>query len=242
MTNIQNIGGETYFYNTKSDTNQIIENTLGKLESKFNASYQKLVQTENLGRLIEKEKEWITFFITTQLLRTRVYRDVLESMRLQMKEFFKNKMLSLEFVDNLKELDEPEFVKKNHIKLMMTFPREFVPVLMKMKWVLAVNKTDLKLWTSDHPITLSNPLDTGPWSGLGIKSTGIQIHFPLSSSLVLFLVDPQVYNYRSNKLILTDKRNILNENWLQVLWSRRHLFSNTNDFDIASKMLKEILI
>lgn len=239
FVNIHNIGGETYFYDTQFDTNQIIEKTLGKLESKFNISYQKLVKSENLGRLIDKEKEWISLFIGIQLSRTRVFRDMLESQRTQMQQFFQNEELTPEFEEKIKTLDDPEFVKKIQIRLMMDMPKEFVPILMKMKWVLVVNKTDSPFWTSDHPITMSNPLDSGPWSGLGIKSRGIQIHFPLTSSLMLFLGDPQEYNYSFDKMSIDDKENVINENWLQVLWSRRHLFSNMDNFELAKKMLEK---
>ena len=237
--NIRNIGGENYFYDTQPDTNQIIEKTLGKLESKFNASYEKIIRKENIGSLIQQERRWIAFFVVTQLLRTRLFRDILTAQRKQFKEFFLKEKLTPEFEKKIRGIDDAKTIKEFHIKFMINAPTEFVPILMKMKWCLIVNKTKLPFWTSDHPITMHNPVDMGPWSGLGLKMKGIQLHFPLTPRLMLYFGDPESYKHFPSRMEMDNEENLIHENWLQVVWSRRHLFSIDDNFSLATEILQK---
>ena len=69
--------------------------------------------------------------------------------------------------------------------------------------------------------------------------TGINIYFPLSPSLVLCLCDPLFYRMLPDKVDVTDEEEVIFQNHLQVNYSTRHLFSPTNDFALAKKMISE---
>jgi len=116
--NIRNIGCEGYFYDDSKDINQLVEKTLGKLESKFNVACNKLIANENLDCLKRDEEIAAAYFVATQLLRTKEHREVIRDMIRQLtKRLAKNK-LSKEFEKELSEVGTKESIKSSHIRML----------------------------------------------------------------------------------------------------------------------------
>jgi len=65
------------------------------------------------------------------------------------------------------------------------------------------------------------------------------MHFPLSPILKLGICDPIRFNKFPANFNVTDKQNIIFANSLQVNGSARHIFSITDDFSLAEKMIRE---
>lgn len=112
----------------------------------------------------------------------------------------------------------------------------FASLLKEMKWLLVSNKTNLPYWTSDSPITRYNPHKSDIISNLGLKSSGIQLHIPISPWLVIIICDPLEYA-NMNSDILADPPNIGFKNSMQVITSKQYLFSVHDDFDLAKEMI-----
>ena len=84
-----------------------------------------------------------------------------------------------------------------------------------------------------------NPIDMRPYGNLGLRSKGIQIHFPLSPKVVLSFSDPSTYDSFGESHETKDIQNVIFENSLQVAHSTRHIFSKINDFSLTERMLKD---
>jgi len=237
--NIKKIGAEKYFYDSSFDKNQEIEKSLGRFESKFNIAYNKIIKNLSLSVLSQKEKISFAYFIATQEVRTKEFRELIKDSIRQLKKRLSNEKLSKELERQIKEVSIPNSIKSMHLKILIKDTPTFASSLLNMKWVLFINKTNLPCWTSDHPVNRYNPIDLTPYGNLGLLSPGIQIYFPLSYNLSLCICDPTLYSYLPEIYEITDKQNIIFLNHLQVKSSTRHIFSINDDFSLAKRMVKD---
>ena len=114
---------------------------------------------------------------------------------------------------------------------------EFAAMLNDKTWIIQENHSDVSLWTSDNPIALHNQLKfKDGWGNLGILSPGIEIHFPLTPKLLLLSYDPSTHRLISNDV---KSEYAIRHNNYQVTNSARFLYSNSNNFEMAKKFLKE---
>ena len=79
-------------------------------------------------------------------------------------------------------------------------------LLTDLKFHLAINKTSLDFFISDHPVFIYNQLyrnlDHPEVTSFGAR--GLQLFLPLSPRLILCLYDPEVYKYGTKNSLLTD--------------------------------------
>lgn len=238
--NIKGVAAEKYFYDASKYRNQIIEKSLGRLESMFNTAYNEIIRNGNLTVLSKKEKMSFACFIATQEIRTREFRELIKDLLRQLTKKLSKKKLSKELEKQLKEAGTDKFIRSLQLKILMKSIPELASILFRMKWVLLINRTNLSYWTSDHPVNRYNTIDLGPYGNMGLLSPGIQVYCPLTSYVSLGVFDPIVYRYFPEKYEITDKQNIVFLNHLQVKSSTRHLFSIDRDFSLAKKMIKDI--
>jgi hypothetical protein len=235
---IENIAVEKYFYDTDKGKNQIIEKMLGRLESIFNAAYGKLLQTEDLGSLSIMEKAAIAYFVAMQDLRTREFREFFKDMTSQLKEKLSGYKMTAAFKKQLETIQGEEAAKAMQLKFMVRNADWYAKIVGAMKWMLLVNETKLPYWTSDHPIDRHNDIDQSPYGNLGLLSKGIQIYFPLSTKISLLFCDPVLFRVLPEKVSVKEE-NVIFQNYLQVSWSTRHIFSTNDDFGLAKQMILE---
>ncbi len=265
--NIKNIACANYFYDV--DDTQIIETILSKIESEFNKSLQKIIQTEDLDKLNETDKQFLSYFIAVQLLRTKqfrlIYKQICDGIfnkigRLKMPDFKEGQVTLTE--DSLKRL---------HISSIFDLVKEISEIIQKeLSWKLCVNNTETPFWTSDNPVVFYNELEPEPFlSNMGLKCKGFQLHFPLSHKLLLILLDPKMrirdlaksktvkdptYREKISKInedinfrlidLIPDKEyvsegRVIFENNLQIFSSTQFIFSKDNNFKLADKYLSE---
>jgi hypothetical protein len=233
---IRKIGCEKQFYDTSFDTEQVIEKRLGQHESKFNVVCDKIIKTEDLESLSEEERKTTAFLIASQWLRTREQREIIQDGIKQLTERLSKEKLSASLENRLKKAATDESVKMMHLQTINETP-EYVEILLDMKWVLLKNKTDSPYWTSDNPVTLYNPMNLSPYGNLGLVCRGIQLFFPLNSTVSICLCDPTSYVF-PQRYEVKDIQNIIFQNHLQVKYSTRHIITTEGDFSLADKMIK----
>jgi len=236
LTDIRKIGAEKHFYDADD---QQLEKTLAKLESKFNITYKNLLKSADINSLTADDKISLGYFIVTQWLRTKEKREMIKDMIKQLIEHLSKEKLSPVLEAQLREANTERSIKSLHLDLLKEDLPRYVDIILGMKWMLFINKTDITYWTSDHPVCMFNSLDLWPYGNLGLLSRGIEIHFPLSPTLKLCICDPIRFNKLPANFNVTDKQNIIFANSLQVNWSTRHIFSITDDFSLAEKMVRE---
>ena len=236
-SSVRNIGCEKYFYDDSSG-DQSVEKELAQIEPTLGKTYTKLIKVRDLNRLSWDERISIANFVVIQELRTKETREFLQDLCMKVgKELSKHK-LSEDLEKQLEEINSLEHPREFHVG-MLKHTKDFVDMMLTLKWILIENKTDMLFWTSDHPVNRFNPVDTFPFGNLGILSRGMQIFFPLTPTLALCLCDLVEYFPYPEKIRTNNLDNIIFQNHLQMMWATRLIFSQNGDFSLAERILKE---
>ncbi len=238
--NVDTIAAEKYFYDSDGDTNQEIERQLGQFETTFNRAYVKLLKSEHVHDLSNDELDALAYFIASQEVRTKEFREVIGDMIRQLDKRLSKEHLSKELHQQMEGVKGEGFPKEFQLEFLVEKVPLLASIVRKLKWVLFVNGTSKPYWTSDHPVNRYNSIDLAPFGNLGLLSPGIQIYFPLATRLALCICDPKVFSFVPEKYVLTDEQNVIFQNHLQVKTSTRHVFSVDKDFSLAAQMLKEL--
>jgi hypothetical protein len=236
------VAGEQYFYDTSGD--QPFENYLARIEGEFADAYRKILNGEKLSELTENDRTAIAYSVATQEHRTRVFRDEymegFEKLADRLRGFNLSDKLE-EQLENFDATDDDNTARKLHKDFMLDAGWNFAEEILDLKWIMFNNQSDSKFWTSDHPITRYNRYDHG-WKGnLGYRSEGIEIYFPLSPDICLAFVDPTHFAGNPSKIQLgtsdKDQDHITLVNELQVKQSKRHVFSDSDNFELVDRIL-----
>lgn len=265
QTNIKNIASETGFYNIKIENSTFsVEPALGQIEDLNANIIKKIIDCESIGTLTEKEKYYLSFFVVLQLVRGKHYRNLLVDMVKGVNEAAKQKGWNTGEAPLMPEPSEEE-VKIHGIRSVLTCDK-YVPYILNKKWLLFKTTKNNPLYISDNPVTLHNYLNRGPGGSLGLAVKGVEIYFPLSSSLCLTFfcplnVDPIING--SKRLIekMGSGTNIYVKEWMegiekgstitlipptllfqkssQVIFSSRFVYCEVDDFSLVEEMLKQ---
>jgi len=227
--NIKEIAKEEEFYN-RVDEEQFIERGLRDIETKFDEVVRKLILTKDIDELNHYEKKILSEFIAYQMIRTKETREEVRDTVRQIYDKLGSQMAP-DFKRQVVEAMDEESLRDIH-KRMLGKIGEFQEIMIKMKWVLVVNKFESSYWCSDNPVIEYNSLGK-----LGLTSLGIQVYFPINSELCLILCDP-IYFKQLPKEIVGTSKGILFERELQTLYSTRFIFSKNSDFNIAKVTLE----
>jgi hypothetical protein len=98
-----------------------------------------------------------------------------------------------------------------------------------------VNETGSPFWCSDNPIAYYNERRHDPLDGQGFERPGSQLYFPLSSLLVLAIVDPQRHPY--SEKVSVSVPNVIFNNHLQVKNAERFIVSPQDNFTLAQRII-----
>jgi hypothetical protein len=176
----------------------------------------------------------VSLFIALQFVRTKEFRaSIKETGGKMMTELVKG---NTEFKNlDFKVVMEDELAQALQAKVIVSDAvPQFGYILGNSLWTLLVNRTKVPFWTSDNPVSLFNPINYGDLSGLGFAVRGIQTHFPLSSKLLLVILDPRSYAPTPIKVV-KDPQTITYENEFQLYNATRFVISPESDFSTAKK-------
>ncbi|AXV37990.1 MAG: hypothetical protein CIT01_07150 [Methanobacterium sp. BRmetb2] len=255
--NIKKAAMENYFHG-KGESGQIIEDTMGRFETKVAPVYRDLISYKD-HQILEniKSRVIISAFITIQHIRTLKSREEIRSTFKMAKEELFEQFDDDRSREVIEKYYPEEEVEEVHLSLInQKVLSDLTKILYDKKWILLENNTDFPFWTSDNPVARYNPLDLSPYGNLGVASWGIQIYFPLNTKLCLCLLDPERYRTYNNlekvkfkdinqniknaeKSIIEDIDEIEFINGLQIIESYRQIFSKFDNFSLAKKMIKE---
>jgi hypothetical protein len=245
-SSIKNMGCETYFYDIPEDFDQQVEKNLSKSESLFHSAHDELVAMEDPGDLTATDKEVLAYFVVSQMIRTKGYREELKEIvkgltdkSIEMAKRFPKEKVREAVQEKLGDPSREEDMKLWQISHLQILSR-LADVIRQMHWVVLVNQTSLPFWSSDYPVNLHNDIYRQTCGSLGLSCRGIQVHFPLSPTACLHILDPTTYASFPTRYEVKDIRNVEFENSLQVVWAMRFIFSNENDFSLAQKMIKDV--
>jgi len=178
----------------------------------------------------EINRDLISLFIVTQLLRTVEAREIL-----------------VQFTGAVQTNFDPVADEKNlHASLLWN---DDIVNRMKKRisdciWIFGNNKTSTPFCTSDHPVLVKS-FDNKQWLlGPRIYDEGMYVVYPLSPTLVMYCKDPKHWEVTRkfensiSPVEFTDDM-VKHENSGQIGMSYRFVFSKVNDFSFASEFLTD---
>lgn len=237
-TDVSNVAAEDFFYDGKTELVPEIENFLEKIEYKASMPYKKIVQEQHLRCLNSKEKGFLAYFIALQSIRTRGERSSMKGMIQAVEETVSREKMSEDFREEINEMKQERSLREVQNDLMRDSTRDFAKMLLNLEWHLLVNNTDLPYYTSDHPVVKHNDFDSGPYGNFGLMSPGIQIYFPLTPELSLYIIDPDMPVDVPEVWHKSNHDTVIFQRDLQVSRSNRFVYSNTDNFDQAERKIK----
>lgn len=232
------IGGQKQFYRL----DELAEDGIDPLEMEkqfadleyqvsniTNNWFQQFTHSDKLV-IPEINRDLISLFLVTQLLRTVEAREIL-----------------VQFTSAVQKKYDPISDAKNlHATLLWNDD-----LVNKMKkrisdciWIFGKNKCTTPFCTSDHPVLIKS-LDNKQWLlGPRIFDEGMYIVYPLSPTLVMYCKDPKHWEVTRkfensiSPVEFTDDM-VKHENSGQIGMSYRFVFSKGDDFNFANEFLTD---
>ena len=247
-TNIKNISAENRFYDFSiQGANMSLEQYLSHIETKTSKLIKKIINDESLVNINDEEKIIISRFIALQFTRVKQWRDMYKNAYESFGAVIKKKAFNPENIRGYKELTD-EDIKIHHIYTILNAEEDLASHFLNKIWILQKTTKNNPFWISDNPISLQNMNNFGYHGSIGLAVKGIEISFPLTKRLSLWLLCPSHKEkidilYLSNKLVDGNPiplrpENVVNHNSLQVIYATRFIFSSNEDFSLAEAMIK----
>lgn len=230
------LGVEKWFYEAPelrgTETSPLfLEAQFAQLEAeaaKITACWLRQVETGDVVVMPEVNREIMSLYIATQLLRTAEQREILA-------QFLRALGLYGEAGP------DPDGELQNlHARLICddVTIHDAIGALKGAIWIFARNKSEVPFYTSDHPVLLKSP-DNKQWLCVPrIWDDGVQIVFPISPSLILYCKE-RVYWRKLERFdncvspVHFTAYMAEHENSGQIGMSRRFVFCCKPDFEFA---------
>jgi hypothetical protein len=192
-TNIKNVASETGFYDLELENIALtVEPQLAHLETNTSEIIKKLIKDRNIKALSENQVVTFALFLAVQFVRTKEHRLRFEDLQKVLARKLRDMGASEE---NISEVTEsPHNIPEDKLfglRSLVT-AKEFIPHFLNKAWVLLETIPQNPFFISDNPIGLHNEMDYGPYGNLGLAVKGIEIYFPISSTLCLNLLCPTI--------------------------------------------------
>lgn len=224
---IKNTPTEEYFYDKiAGEKAGSLEYKLREIEANSEPPISRLIESRNLDKLANNDRDLIAEFIAYQMLRTK--QNLAETERF-LNDFYRP-------IENLLNERLERDSRKFWLSILKT-ANEYKTHLLNKTWILT--ESEQQFYISDNPVVFQNSTNNRSERGnLGLNTQGVEIYLPMSSSIVLCMfcnktVPRTIPNFQSTP------GNIENLNWLQVKYSGRFIFSQTGDFKLIEEMINE---
>ncbi|WP_341913408.1 DUF4238 domain-containing protein [Ferrovibrio terrae] len=190
-SNVKNIATERNFYDLSSPNGGgDLEASLSEMEHKTAQAFEKLLKERDLKVLTESDRSWIGVFIASQHVRVKNFREVIKDLNGKMVEKIRGMGGAPEDVEGFQSIQTDDQIKEFSIYFLLKSLPEFSSLMLNKLWILFSTDENDPFWISDNPVTLHNDLEFGPYGNIGLGVRGIQIHLPLSTTLMLALWCP----------------------------------------------------
>lgn len=229
------IAAEKSFYDlARIDEEQAdaLETALSSLESQvaniFRCWHRQLAQ--NQLTIPPENRAIISQYLSVQMLRTPEQRKILS-------EFHRKTIGPIPHSDEVADL---------HLHLLWNskIVQEIADYLATFIWVVAVNRSEVPYWTSDHPVLVKNRESNHWLSGPRVFDMGVQVIFPVSPVHMLYCMEPEAWASTkrfdgSISPVKVADYMVKHENSGQVGMSTRWVFSSERDFSFATEFCEQ---
>lgn len=200
-------------------------------------------KVDTVSVLTDMEMNYLSLYMTTQVVRSKEFRESMTEMYERLPLFVMKKMAKTKeeknVIDSIKlKIKSENYRKLLHAQFLMDsdFMADFAKAFREKIWIIGYNQTDIPFFTSDNPV-----IKFGHQGMQGFNSKGIEIFFPLSTTLILILKDIEMFWFQNDShnhfvKVIADEVEFYNS--LQVQQSYRYIFDKVGDFSIVNDMLK----
>ncbi|MED3681835.1 DUF4238 domain-containing protein [Bacillus thuringiensis] len=226
-----------------------IEGPYKRYLNQIRTRYVMTVKPEGKTAITGEEKGHLSYLIAVQMLRTKKYREDMGALENKLAQLLADDMLKRKFPDyeNGKVQIKASEINKKITQASMLFDNErvetFAKHLYKHCWYVCINNTEQPFYTSDNPVVRHAHKEDVLMSYGGIASEGIEIVLPLSSKLMLVMVERSYHSHllpiENQFFELDDVENIIFYNYLQIVQSHRQIFCLENKFDLIEQIKSE---
>lgn len=189
----------------------------------------------------EDQKLDLSVCLAYQYIRTKTVREGLFETSDCMLQMLDDMNAHQELKDSMKLSKEES--KLIHGKMILDTKNllELVTAFNSLSWILGINRTSKRFYTSDNPVGTKAHISHPVLSMSGPNSTGVEVFFPISPDIILVMYDGEYHKVVASKdrtyvTILED--NVDYYNSLMVMRSHRCIFSSSSDFSLIDKMVK----
>lgn len=192
-TSISNIMAERRFHEFRIDEEYYasFEEAVCRVEDAVIPAYEILLKDFRIT-FDQNQTALLGIFIAFQMLRTRAYRDGMDSIIEQLRDHVEKLGIPADSLPQLAKQDEDE-AKQSHIKFLADHIGDFAKIIADKDFCLLQSPENRCFYLSDNPVTLHNddPND-GLYGNIGLSVKGIQIYVPLSSRIMLAAWCPSI--------------------------------------------------
>lgn len=166
-----------------------LEPSLSGLETKAAEAISKVIKNQRVDPKWHEEKATLASFLAVQLVRTRATMAILDDLSDRMEGYLRSQGAPDEFFKPEPEVGDKANARKAHYaRMIMNAPKDLAPPLLDKVWHLLQTDSSDPFLLGDHPFARFNDPGSGVRGTLGLRSTGVQIYFPLSPTLALCLM------------------------------------------------------
>jgi len=208
-TNIKNVATENGFYDLEfKDRVLTLEPGLAHLEANTSRIIRKLLREKNVKLLNQDEVAILATFLAVQFVRTKEFRLRFEHLGELLAQKLGDMGASEKSIEE--SIRGPANIPQDKLFGFRFLLRvtDFVPHFLNKVWLLYETANACPFYISDNPIGLHNERDYRPYGNLGLAVPGIEIYFPISSTLCLSLLCPTIaeeFQRAHNKVRMLDQ-------------------------------------
>ena len=220
-----------------------IDPLLKKIENRASPIIDSLVAMRSLRVLSGPDKEMLALFATVQMLRTDGRRKELKGLIDSVRDAVERAGIDPSKVRGFEFLD----MEQTRVAAITSLPelaRDLLPEFLNKSFILYSTTEEHPFYISDNPVVRFNLKQDPLRSTLGLRTRGIQIYLPISSTLCLGFLCPSI-NLPLRVRILgrplsLSPANVEHFNSLQVLNAEQFVYSQREDFALVRTMFSQI--
>ncbi|MBR5113859.1 MAG: DUF4238 domain-containing protein [Oscillospiraceae bacterium] len=230
----------------KNEVPQLIERAYSEeVEAPFSVLLKKILisardaspwHIKNCFFIKEDDKELFSAFLALQYIRLKHVRTGIQATANTVMEFATTLGASLSEITKYSVTDE--IAKKTHIQMMLDAKNlsMLTACFFRLVWILGINRTKQKFFTSDNPIVSWAHIYNSIYSMNGLASKGVEVFFPLSPDAILIMFDgsyhKQALPHERNYIEISDNALINRYNSLIAFHADRFVFSSEWDMSL----------
>ena len=240
-------------YELPEENVQLLEQTLSEgIEKPFSDLIKEILEKAKNATpwhiknclFLKKNKKKINFsvYLAVQMIRVKTARDNLTDISKCVTQALTDRNTPDSVISNY-EISESE-AKSMHIQMLMDLPAmaELATSFHRLTWILGINKTTRKFYTSDNPIC-TIPHIKSPYASMsGVSSKGVEVLFPLSPEVILLMLDGSYHTealpFERRYIEIRDNQYIDSYNSTIAINAKRCVFSFDGNYELIEGMIK----